>query len=160
MTINVKDSFILYTEQIELFQELSNEQAGELIKGIFEYVKTGIAPEYTGMSKMAFITIRQMLDRNAEKYEEKREKMSQNGKKGGRPPLNKSKKEDDEAKKVSNDAPSKSLFSLFKPKDKTALFNKKDEPPVNFSDIVKKTQPEFYEKIMKHRKKNELINTE
>ena len=56
MTNNKKDSFILYTEQIELFQELSDEQAGELIKGIFEYVKTGKAPEYTGMSKMAFIS--------------------------------------------------------------------------------------------------------
>ncbi len=159
MTNNTKDSFILYTEQIELFQELSNEQAGELIKGIFDYVKTGILPEFTGMSKMAFITIRQMLDRNAEKYEEKREKMSQNGKKGGRPPLNKS-KDDNETKKVSDSTPAKSLFSLFKPKVKTELFNKKDEPPVNFSDIVKQTQPEFYEKIMKHREKNKLINTE
>lgn len=160
MTNNKKDSFILYTEQIELFQELSDEQAGELIKGIFEYVKTGKAPEYTGMSKMAFITIRQMLDRNAEKYEEKREKMSQNGKKGGRPPLNKNKKEEDETKNVSYNTPIKSLFSLFKPKDKTAIFNKKEEPPVNFSDIVRKTQPEFYEQIMKYREKNELKNTE
>jgi len=87
-TKNKKESFILYTEQQELFKELSDEQAGELIKGIFKYVKTGELPSFSGISKMAFIPIRQMLDRNLIKYEEKREKLRQNGKKGGRPSIN------------------------------------------------------------------------
>ena len=82
---NDKNSFILYSEYSELISELSNEDAGELFKAIFKYVSTGEASNLNGAAKIVFITIRQALDRNAIKYEEKRQKLKENGKKGGRP---------------------------------------------------------------------------
>jgi len=167
MTNSKKDSFILYTEQIELFQELSNEQAGELIKGIFSYVKTGKHPNFSGMSKMAFITIRQILDRNAEKYEEKREKMSRNGKKGGRPPLKKMVSEDEPEIECEEQiepqmpiVPQISAAPIFKQTKKSRSFrNKKDELPESFSEIVKTTLPEFHRKVEEYRKKKAAENS-
>ena len=162
MIENKKDSFILYTEQIELFDELNDEQAGKLIKGIFNYVKTGEEPAFEDKNKLAFIPIRQMLDRNAEKYEEKREKLSQNGKKGGRPPLNSS---DSKISKTEHRAKEEissnknNFLSVFK-KEKLPIFrNKKEDDCVNFTDIVKKVTPEFYRKMLEHQKSKD-INTE
>ena len=80
-----KKSFLLYTEHKELIEQLSSEQAGELFKGLFDYVLTGEVPDLDPLSKMAFISVRQDLDRNAVKYEEFVEKQRQNGLKGGRP---------------------------------------------------------------------------
>ena len=80
----MKDSFLLYTEHSELVGQLSNAQAGELFKGLFSYTSTGTVPELDPMCKIVFTAIRQDLDRNAQKYEQKCEKMRQNGLKGGR----------------------------------------------------------------------------
>ena len=78
-----KESFLLYSEHIDLINELSDEQAGELFKKLFSYVSTGIEPELSGMPKMAFIAIRQDLDRNAKKYKEVVEKRRIAGRNGG-----------------------------------------------------------------------------
>ena len=80
----MKDSFILYTEHGELIEQLSDSQAGELLKSLFTYTKTGEVPELDAMCRLVFTSIRQDLDRNAQKYEQKCEKMRQNGLKGGR----------------------------------------------------------------------------
>lgn len=78
----VRDSFILYTEQKEIFESLSDEQAGKLIKQIFDYINTGREPEVEGMLKVAFIPIRQILDRNNNKWENTKKKRSEAGRRG------------------------------------------------------------------------------
>ena len=80
-----KESFLLYTEHSELFKLLSKEQAGELIMALFEYNQTGEIPDLEPVTKMAFVSIKLDLDRNAKKYEQKIEHLRENGKKGGRP---------------------------------------------------------------------------
>lgn len=80
---NKKDSFLLYSEHSDLINELSDEQAGELFKKLFSYVATGKEPSLSGMQRMAFISIRQDLDRNAIKYEETVKQRRIAGKKGG-----------------------------------------------------------------------------
>lgn len=85
MTKEQKSSFLLYLEHEEFINELSDEEAGKLIKGIFEYARTGQNPSLSAASRMAFISIRQDLDRNAEKYKAKCEALKLNGLKGGRP---------------------------------------------------------------------------
>lgn len=71
-----KDSFILYTEQKEIIEALTDEDAGVLFKTLYQYVN-GENPTITNNIKIAFIAIRQQLDRNAEKYAAKREKLKQ-----------------------------------------------------------------------------------
>ena len=77
-----KDSFILYSDQAELFENLSDEQAGKLIKAIFDYAITGKESELSGVLKIAFIPIKQQLDRNEIKWKAVKEKRSEAGKKG------------------------------------------------------------------------------
>lgn len=74
-------SFILYAEQREVVDSLTDEQAGQLFKGIFKYVN-GEDVEFEGILKVAFIPIKQNLDRNIEKWNEVKEKRSKAGKIG------------------------------------------------------------------------------
>lgn len=78
----MKDSFILYTEQKEIIDKLTDEQAGKLIKAIYQYVKDGIIPELDMLLEIAFIPIKQNLERNSEKWENIKQKRSEAGKIG------------------------------------------------------------------------------
>lgn len=80
-----KESFLLYVDQGELFEELTDEQAGKLIKHTFKYVadKNPEAPDQ--ITKLLFIPIKQTLKRDLKKYETYLAKQQANGKKGGRP---------------------------------------------------------------------------
>lgn len=53
---------------------LTNEQRGELLQGIVEYAQTGAIPDLDGMTGMAFDLLRPGIDRDAERYEDIREK--------------------------------------------------------------------------------------
>ena len=76
-----KDSFVLYTKYIDTFKELTDEQAGKLIKVILEYVNN-MNPEPEGLIKIAFIPIKQQLKEDLVKWKEEKEKRSIAGKKG------------------------------------------------------------------------------
>lgn len=77
----MKDSFILYAEQSEVFKNLSDENAGKLIKAIFDYTTTG-ETDLDDLLNLIFIPIRQQLDRNEQKWQEAKQKRSEAGKKG------------------------------------------------------------------------------
>lgn len=80
-----KNSFVLYTDNKELWESLTDEQAGKLIKHIFSYVNDE-SPELTDqLLKIAFIPIKQSLKRDLKKWEGYIEKQRLNGSKGGRP---------------------------------------------------------------------------
>lgn len=79
-----KNSFILYYNHREIFDELNDEEAGKLIKAIFAYEIDGILNE-DRFTRMVMIPIKQVLDDNREKYEMITERNKLNGKKGGRP---------------------------------------------------------------------------
>ena len=63
-----KESFVLYSENKEIFENLSAEDAKKLIIIIFNYVESGVAPQLCGELRFAFIPIRQQLDRDAAKW--------------------------------------------------------------------------------------------
>jgi len=83
-----KKSFILFAEHEEIFESLTDKQAGQLIKGIFKYEKTQEIPHLDKTVRVAFIPIKQILDKNREEYIKKCEKNKENGRKGGRPKKN------------------------------------------------------------------------
>ena len=62
-----KKSFLLYLENEEQFNLLTDEEAGQLIKTIFRYERTKENPELNGAIKMAFSFIKQQLDRKRQK---------------------------------------------------------------------------------------------
>ncbi len=80
-----KKSFVLYSDYDELFNELSNEDAGKLIKHIFEYVNDRNPSTDDPIIKLSFIPIKQQLKRDLKKYEDRAERSRNNGALGGRP---------------------------------------------------------------------------
>ncbi len=80
----MKDSFILYSKYKEVFENLTDEQAGQLIKGIFNYIATEQSG-LNGLMTAVFTPIKQDLDRNNAAYEAVCERNRTNGSKGGRP---------------------------------------------------------------------------
>lgn len=80
-----KKSFILYCDQQGVFNMLSNEQAGKLIKHIFAYVNDEDPKSEDLLLTIAFESIKTQLKRDLKKYENYIDKQKENGKKGGRP---------------------------------------------------------------------------
>ena len=79
-----KNSFVLRISYGEIFAEMSDKQAGMLIKAIFNYVAAGEIPAWLNdiEAKTAFKFIRQDIDYDTAKYDELCEKRSEWGKKG------------------------------------------------------------------------------
>jgi hypothetical protein len=80
-----KKSFVAYCDWQETFEELSDEEAGKLVKHLFNYVNDKNPETSDKLTKMCFIPIKQSLKRDLKKYVKYVEKQSVNGKKGGRP---------------------------------------------------------------------------
>ena len=78
-----KKSFVLYTDQREIFEELSDEDAGKLIKHIFSYVNDENPQTEDKFIKLAFIPIKNQLKRDLKMWDEKKHLRSEAGKKGG-----------------------------------------------------------------------------
>ena len=76
-----KKGFLLYADYEELFDELTDEVAGKLIKHILKYVNDKNPDTEDSLVKVAFIPIKKQLKRDLEKYEDKREQWSIAGKK-------------------------------------------------------------------------------
>ena len=117
-----KDSFILYTEQKEVIDKLTDEQAGKLIKAIYEYVSTGKLPKLDPLLDIAITPIKQNLDKNADKYEEVKKKRSEAGKIGA------------EIKKQKQAKQANANFAKSKQANKAVNVNVNDNVNVNVND--------------------------
>jgi len=78
-----KKSFVLYTDQREVFDELSDEDAGRLIKHIFSYVNDENPSTDDLLLKVAFLPIKTQLKRDLKIWDEKKLQRAEAGRKGG-----------------------------------------------------------------------------
>ena len=78
-----KKSFVLYTDQREVFDELSDAEAGKLIKHIFSYVNDENPITEDILIKVAFLPIKTQLKRDLKIWDERKQLRSEAGKKGG-----------------------------------------------------------------------------
>lgn len=86
-----KKSLLLYYDYKSHFDFLTDEQLGRIVRSMLEYEIDGVSPEFDEpILKMTFSFIRSNLDRDKQKYLEKCEKNTENGKQGGRPRKNQS----------------------------------------------------------------------
>lgn len=75
-------SFMIYKDWEDLLSALENdEQVGQLFKALFAFAKRGEEAEFVGALKMAFIVMRNAIERDGEKWEETCCKNSDNIKK-------------------------------------------------------------------------------
>ena len=148
----MKDSFILYTEQKAIIDKLTDEQAGKLIKAIYEYVATDKMPELETTIDLVITPFKIALDKNKEKYQNVVVRNRENGMKGGRPKKptgffgnpTKPKKADND-KEYYNDTIQKynkliktfpiSIVSLFKRKKEKLFFDQKSMNDSDYSEF-------------------------
>jgi len=79
-----KKSFLLYIDSLDILDHLSDEQSGKLFKAIKAYSQ-GEEPQLNAILTIAFIPIKNQIDRDIEKYTRICERNKVNGIKGGRP---------------------------------------------------------------------------
>jgi hypothetical protein len=75
-----KKSFVLYSDQKELFESLPDEQAGKLIKHIFKYVNDENPQGEDALVNLAFISVKASLKRDLKKWEKQLAQRSAAGK--------------------------------------------------------------------------------
>ena len=80
-----KNKIIVYQEWADSFNELTDQEAGKLIKHFFAYVNDEKPILKDRVLKMTWIPIQQTLRRDLKKWNQYLEKQSVNGRKGGRP---------------------------------------------------------------------------
>ena len=76
-------SFMVYKEWGEYINMLDDRQAGLLFKALFEFVINEKEASLEGMTAMAYAVMRNTIDRDGKKWEEKCRVSAQNGRKGG-----------------------------------------------------------------------------
>ena len=80
-----KSSFVLYHDIRKPLELLDDAQRGKLFTGILNYSELGIEPDFGDAAiEIAFAFIRNALDRDAEAWEDKREKRAIAGSFGGK----------------------------------------------------------------------------
>lgn len=80
-----RDSFVFLGRYMKSFAKLTMEQRGILITAMMSYQIGDDLPEMDAITDMAFSFIKDDMDFNNQKYDEKCERNRENGKKGGRP---------------------------------------------------------------------------
>jgi hypothetical protein len=78
-----KKSVIIYTDWINIFEELDDSEAGQLIKHLMRYVNDKNPESPSRLIKLVFEPIRLQLKRDLKNWEEIRLKRSESGRKGG-----------------------------------------------------------------------------
>ena len=79
-----KQSFVFYTQWGQALQMLPPEDAVQLMLGVIEYVETGRTPVLPPTAAMAFSFIGAQLERDRQKFEDKKEKNRRAGSNGGK----------------------------------------------------------------------------
>lgn len=75
-------SFILYHDMQEVVEDMTDEEAGKLMKMIFRYHKTGEIEETDRIVSIAFKSFKATFERDKESYAKRCERNAYNGSKG------------------------------------------------------------------------------
>ena len=77
----MNDSFILYTSDYQLIEGLTDEQLGQLTRALFIYARDGEVINLEPVVRMAFVFVKDKIDRNQAKYQKKCERLRANAQK-------------------------------------------------------------------------------
>ena len=73
----IKKGFLLLNNQIEIIEDLTDEQAGQLLKAFYDY-NNGKEVKLKGLMKSIFKNFKVVFDENEERYQQKCEKNKKN----------------------------------------------------------------------------------
>lgn len=137
----MRKSFIIHFDSLDVLDELTDEQAGQLFRGMASYQKTGDCG-LSGMMKAIFIPFKNQFDRDNEKYESICERNKINGLKGGRPKPKETQKTQSVILGTQNNP--KEPDNKSDSKNKSKNDNKKDSSPIWFEgDVIRLNERDY-----------------
>lgn len=82
---NDQKGFLLYLDNYDLIEDMSNEEKGEWINAVFRYKRYGEIPGFQKGTLLSttFKVAKSQLDRDSEAWEEVRHLRAESGRKGG-----------------------------------------------------------------------------
>ena len=125
-----KKSFVLYVDSKETWEELTDEQAGKLIKHIYKYVNDENPIMDDQLLNIAFLPIKHQLKRDLKRWESKQKQRSEAGKRSAEIRASKQ----NEKQRKATTVKSRSTKS-------TVSVNVNDSVSVSVSDSVIKKEP-------------------
>ena len=146
-----KSGFVLYKNYYDILKDLPDAEMGILFRAVLKYQATGEISELPATLVLAFGFIKNQFDLDENKYNEFVKKQSVNGKKGGRPKLEKNPKNPSLFLKTQ-----KSLKEKDKEKEKDKDKDK-DKENLSLNQEREKNQIE-YEEIVNEQDKKTLEN--
>ena len=93
-------SFVMYDSWTEMVEELTDEEAGRLLKAIYAYRQDKTHKPEDRALRPVFNILKQRFDEDEEAYQDKIAKRSEAGQKGGRPKAEESNEKQTKAKKA------------------------------------------------------------
>lgn len=94
-----KEYICFYYDYEEVFQALSGDECKRLILSLLSYAKSGEKKQLLGKEAIAFLMMSKNIDRDNRRYSDKCQKLSENGKRGGRPKKSNESSENEEKQK-------------------------------------------------------------
>ena len=128
----MNDSFILYTSDYQLIEGLTDEQLGQLTRALFVYARDGEVINLEPVVRMAFVFIKDKIDRNQQKYQKKCERNRENIRKRWNKSNTNNTKENE---RIPNDT---SVYERI-PNDTTRYLYDSDSDSDSDSDVSKET---------------------
>jgi hypothetical protein len=128
----MNDSFILYTSDYQLIEGLTDEQLGQLTRALFIYARDGEVINLEPVVRMAFVFIKDKIDRNQQKYQKKCERNRENIRKRWNKSNTNNTKENE---RIPNDT---SVYERI-PNDTTRYLYDSDSDSDSDSDVSKET---------------------
>lgn len=128
----MNDSFILYTSDYQLIEGLTDEQLGQLTRALFTYARDGEIIKLDPVVRMAFVFIKDKIDRNQQKYQKKCERNRENIRKRWNKSNTNNTKENE---RIPNDT---SVYERI-PNDTTRYLYDSDSDSESDSDVSKET---------------------
>lgn len=128
----MNDSFILYTSDYQLIEGLTDGQLGQLTRALFIYARDGEVVNLEPVVRMAFVFIKDKIDRNQQKYQKKCERNRENIRKRWNKSNTNNTKENE---RIPNDT---SVYERI-PNDTTRYLYDSDSDSDSESDVSKET---------------------
>ena len=128
----MNDSFILYTSDYQLIEGLTDEQLGQLTRALFIHARDGEVINLEPVVRMAFVFIKDKIDRNQQKYQKKCERNRENIRKRWNKSNTNNTKENE---RIPNDT---SVYERI-PNDTTRYLYDSDSDSDSDSDVSKET---------------------
>lgn len=150
----MRDSFIIYTEYMDVLDSVTAEQAGLLIRAMVRYARDEAPVLEDPVVKAVFATIKPRMDKDREKWEQECERRAEAGRKGGLAKASNAKQSQAEPSKA------KERLATLADNDPDCDYEDDNNPPKSPQRGKRESQMDMYDRLITGRAvNNEMAET-